>query len=153
MRLRPLARVASCIPVSVAGHHYTESKLSVKINKNCHQQLHYLQPSMYKISRENAYKPKIKQIKRKPQEHFYKKKTQKNTNKRIALSGASLQKGNRRSRGLREESCRAVLGTTLRSMQQPMRRISWAASLCLPLPVDKKPGKFTTNNFKLYSHQ
>ena len=30
-----------------------------------------------------------------------------------------------------------VLGTTLRSMQQPMRRISWAASLCLPLPVDK----------------
>ena len=28
-------------------------------------------------------------------------------------------------------------GTTLRSMQQPMRRISWAASLCLPLPVDK----------------
>ena len=29
-----------------------------------------------------------------------------------------------------------VLGTTLRSMQQPMRRISWAASLCLPLPVD-----------------
>ena len=31
-----------------------------------------------------------------------------------------------------------VLGTTLRSMQQPMRRISWAASLCLPLPVDKQ---------------
>ena len=28
-------------------------------------------------------------------------------------------------------------GTTLRSMQQPMRQISWAASLCLPLPVDK----------------
>ena len=28
-------------------------------------------------------------------------------------------------------------GTTLRSTQQPMRRISWAASLCLPLPVDK----------------
>ena len=27
--------------------------------------------------------------------------------------------------------------TTLRSTQQPMRRISWAASLCLPLPVDK----------------
>ena len=27
-------------------------------------------------------------------------------------------------------------GTTLRSMQQPMRWISWAASLCLPLPVD-----------------
>ena len=31
-----------------------------------------------------------------------------------------------------------VLGTTLRSMQQPMRRISWAASLCLLLPVDNK---------------
>ena len=28
-------------------------------------------------------------------------------------------------------------GTTLRSTQQPMRQISWAASLCLPLPVDK----------------
>ena len=28
--------------------------------------------------------------------------------------------------------------TTLRSTQQPMRRISWAASLCLPLPVDNK---------------
>ena len=27
--------------------------------------------------------------------------------------------------------------TTLRSTQQPMRPISWAASLCLPLPVDK----------------
>ena len=27
-------------------------------------------------------------------------------------------------------------GTTLRSTQQPMRWISWAASLCLPLPVD-----------------
>ena len=26
--------------------------------------------------------------------------------------------------------------TTLRSTQQPMRQISWAASLCLPLPVD-----------------
>ena len=28
--------------------------------------------------------------------------------------------------------------TTLRSTQQPMRQISWAASLCLPLPVDNK---------------
>ena len=33
--------------------------------------------------------------------------TKKNTNKRIALSGASLPKGNRRLRGLREEPCRA----------------------------------------------
>ena len=58
-------------------------------------------------------------------------------NKRIASSDASLPKGNRRSRGLREEpESGTVLGTTLRSMQQPMRRISWAASLCLPLPVD-----------------
>ena len=29
-------------------------------------------------------------------------------------------------------------GTTLRSTQQPMRRISWAGSLCLPLPVDNE---------------
>ena len=58
-------------------------------------------------------------------------------NKRIASSDASLPKGDRRSRGLREElESGTVLGTTLRSMQQPMRRISWAASLCLPLPVD-----------------
>ena len=62
-------------------------------------------------------------------------------NKRIASSDTSLPKGNRRSRGLWEESeSGTVLGTTLRSMQQPMRRISWAASLCLPLPVDKNHG-------------
>ena len=37
-------------------------------------------------------------------------------------------------------------GTTLRSTQQPMRRISWAASLCLPLPVDnKKYSPYETN--------
>ena len=41
-------------------------------------------------------------------------------NKRIASSDASLPKGNRRSRGLREElESGTVLGTTLRSMQQP----------------------------------
>ena len=58
-------------------------------------------------------------------------------NKRIASSDASLPKGYRRLRGLREEpESGTVLGTTLRSMQQPMRRISWGASLCLPLPVD-----------------
>ena len=58
-------------------------------------------------------------------------------NKRIASSDASLPKGDRQSRGLREEpESGTVLGTTLRSMQQPMRRISWATSLCLPIPVD-----------------
>ena len=60
-----------------------------------------------------------------------------NVNKRIASSDASLPKGDRRLRGLWEEpESGTVLGTILRSMQQPMRRISWAASLCLPLPVD-----------------
>ena len=59
------------------------------------------------------------------------------TNKRIASSDASLPKGDRQLRGIREEpEGGTVLGTTLRSMQQPMRRISWAASLCLPLSVD-----------------
>ena len=64
---------------------------------------------------------------------------QQQKNKRIASSDASLPKGDRRSRGLLEEpESGTVLGTTLRRKQQPMRWISWAASLCLPLPVDKK---------------
>ena len=57
-------------------------------------------------------------------------------NKRIASSGASLPKGDRGGSGKSRVEPGTVLGTTLRSMQQPMRRISWAASLCLPLPVD-----------------
>ena len=84
---------------------------------------------------EESYKVKkgtegLKDIPVKPDEDL-------KVNKRIASSDASLPKGNRRSRGLWEEpESGTVLGTTLRSMQQPMRRISWAASLCLPLPVD-----------------
>ena len=39
-------------------------------------------------------------------------------------------------------------GTTLRSTQQPMRRISWAASLCLPLPVDNNPRLVTESLFE-----
>ena len=69
-------------------------------------------------------------------------------NKRIASSDASLPKGDRRSRGLQEElESGTVLGTTLRSMQQPMRRISWAASLCLPLPVDNNDTMTSTKGF------
>ena len=36
-----------------------------------------------------------------------------------------------------EPECGTFFGTNLRSTQQPMRWISWAASLCLPLLVDK----------------
>ena len=53
-------------------------------------------------------------------------------NKCIASSGASLLKAS-----WEQPEHGTFFGTTLRSMQQPMRRISWAASLCLPLPVDK----------------
>ena len=81
-------------------------------------------------------------------------------NKRIASSDASLPKDDRRSRGLQEEpESGTVLGTTLRSMQQLMRWISWAASLCLPLPVDKKKicgvlcslGSFSLNHARFQS--
>ena len=71
-------------------------------------------------------------------------------NKRIASSDASLPKG-RRSRGLREEpESGTVLGTTLRRMQQPMRWISWAASLCLPLPVDNEIGVLGQGQLYMY---
>ena len=59
-------------------------------------------------------------------------------NKCIALRGASLPKGIRQSRGSGKSRVEpgTVLEKTLRSMQQPMRQISWAASLYLLLPVD-----------------
>ena len=41
--------------------------------------------------------------------------------------------------------------TTLRSTQQPMRRISWAASLCLPLPVDNYD-VYCFHHWCLYRH-
>ena len=43
--------------------------------------------------------------------------------------------------------------TTLRSTQQPMRQISWAASLCLPLPVDNKFIYSSTQHFKTWKTQ
>ena len=64
--------------------------------------------------------------------------TQNYKNKCIASSGASLLKGDRGGSG---KSCLEpgiVLGTRMRNMQQQMRRISWAASLYLLLPVDNK---------------
>ena len=56
----------------------------------------------------------------------------------IASSSASLPKGD--WGGSRKSRLKPgiVLGTRMRSMRQQMRRILWAASLCLPLPVDNE---------------
>ena len=58
-------------------------------------------------------------------------------NKCIASSCASPPKGDRGGSGKSRFEPGIVLGTRMRSMQQQMRQISWAASLCLPLVIMK----------------